>query len=558
MGHVPRVVPTLHDHGENAALSCVAMRRSRRAPSSTCALALAACVLALMPAGGQAATAPPSKQILRVNVGVLPASLDPGEADYEADLAVQNALFAPLYRSSGGTSGRITPFLAAAAPTVTNGGLRYTVRLRSARWSDGVAITARDVVLAFQRARRTSYFGSFFSQVRSVRAVAPRTVRFDLDAPVPWFDELLASNVVTPVPSHEIRSYGNKWTRQRTLVSSGPFVRVSARGRTELVLGPNPAWWGARTVKLRELQLLAVSEASGTPLFRAERLDATLRDTSIHPTVLASWNGDPRLHTVAGSSAQFLYMNTRSSALANASVRRGIALALDRRALADAAGGIDRPLATVVPSGMRGAATVAPASGSLLAADGAADLARARAELAAGGGAPAVSLDLYFASDSGTAGDVALLVRSQLEQVGVRVALRPTTSAELSKVGTGISPVRSDVELVLQGWMADYSDPETFHQLFTCANVDLGLNISGFCSAEYDAAFARAVAFAPFATRLAAHRELEQLLSGPSGAMPVAPLYEPVGEYLVQPWVRGYVHQPSGRVDFERVSIASH
>ena len=38
--------------------------------------------------------------------------------------------------------------------------------------------------------------------------------------------------------------------------------------------------------------------------------------------------------------------------------------------------------------------------------------------------------------------------------------------------GKELSPAALEV---LQGWMPDYSDPQSFHQLFTCAGVDAGL-----------------------------------------------------------------------------------
>jgi oligopeptide transport system substrate-binding protein len=512
-------------------------------------------VLLVAPATAGAALAPESQQVLKVNVGTLPSSLDPGKAQVVEDLVVQNAMFAPLYRSPGGTGGTLVPFLATGAPTVSSSGLRYVVQLRAASWSDGRPIRASDVVFAFNRARTESSYGTLFSNVRTATATGPRTVRFDLSTPTPWFSELLASNVVTPVPAHVIRKYGPRWTRFNRLVTSGPFQATSGRGRTELILEPSPTWWGASTVRLQQLELLAIPVASASPLFRAERLDATLRDTSVHASAIASWSADPRFRTTSSGAGQFMFINSRVPALANPFVRRGIALAMDRAAIAKlSSSGVDRPLTSFMPSGIRASASIAPADATLLRADGAPRAAEAVAALAAGGWVAGTRLDLHFASDGYETDRIALAIQSQLLAVGIPVDLRPMTASAIAKVGFGISPVGSGVDLVLQGWTPDHSDPQSLHQLFTCANIDAGLNIGNLCSVEYDAAYA-ATTGTTGAARVSAHRAAEALLSSSTGLFPAVPLYEPRGEHLVQPWVRGFIQHPSGRVDFERITI---
>jgi ABC-type oligopeptide transport system substrate-binding subunit len=532
-----------------------AMHPARRLPLlASLALALVALV-APAHASAAAMLAPSSKQVLRVAIGTLPSSLDPGKAAYEEDQIVQDMLFPSLYRSPAGASGKLIPYLAAGQPVVSNGGLRYTVTIRATRWSDGKPVTAADVKLGYTRAR-PSFYGGFFSPVRSVTAVGARTIRFDLKLAVPWFGELLSSSVVAPVPSHVVKVRGSRWTFLTNLVTAGPFKVASGRGRSELVLVPNPKWWGARSVRLKEVQLLAVSPASVSPTFRAARLDVTLRNGSIHPSALASWRDDARFHEAPRGDGQYLYLNTKAPELANPAVRRGIALAIDRAGIANIMRpGIDQPLATIVPDTTRGGSTVNGGT-HLLGAAGSADTARAGAELAAGGWVRGPKLDLYYSS-TGSSGRIATQVQANLLAVGVDVVLHPTASADFAKVGVGFSPTRADVDMVLQGWIPDYSDPQSFHQLFTCANVDAGLNTANLCSPDYDAQYAAAIG-STGAARLDAHRALEDLLTGPTGLMPAVPLYMPVGDNLVQPWVYGFAQHASGRVDFEKVAILAH
>ncbi|MCB0878570.1 MAG: peptide ABC transporter substrate-binding protein [Thermoleophilia bacterium] len=536
------------------------MGRAQRGWTTTAALA-ACCALAVWcgvaaPASA-ASLAAPRDQVLRANIGTMPGSLDPGRAANVEDLVVANAIFTPLYRSAGGSDGRLVPWLAIGQPRVSNGGRRYVVRLRSARWSDGRPVLASDVAFAYKRARSLSPYGAAFTQVRSVDAIGQRTVRFELRRPVPWFGELLSSTVTTPVPAHVVRRYGNRWTRLDKLVTSGPFRVLSGRGRSELVLVPNKRWWGARTVRLQQLKLWAITPAASSPLFSGKRLDVGLRDTSVHPSLLAKWINDRRFHVVPSGNAQYLFLNTQAPGLAAANVRRAIALAIDRHAITELTGtGIDQPLQSIVPAGVRGFSAVVGGGTTLLQQDGAARLAGAQSELA--GGWPAgQKLDLYYPYDGSAAGKVAASIRTDLAKLGIVVTLHPTATKDFAKVGIGVAPVRSEVDAVLQGWTPDYSDPQSFQQLFTCANVEQGLNLSNYCSSDYDSAYDSATTTSG-AARIAALQQAEQLLTSPGGAMPAVPLYEPAGDYLVQPWVSGFVQDPKGTVNFERVRILDH
>lgn len=209
-----------------------------------------------------------------------------------------------------------------------------------------------------------------------------------------------------------------------------------------------------------------------------------------------------------------------------------------------------------MPSGVRGSSIVAPDGGSLVSATGAPDLVAVRAELAAGGWVAGRRLDLYYELGGRFDQAIAFALKRQLSEVGVEIALHGLDAKAFNRVGVGASPTATDVDLLLRGMATQISDPSSFHRGLTCASTASGLNSANYCSAALDEAYAAATAFAPFSTRLAAHRSVEQQLTGKTGAaMPVIPLYEPTGDFLLQRWVRGYTHHPSGRVDFERAWV---
>ncbi len=518
--------------------------------------------LSIVPASLAASStpAPASAQKLRVNIGSLPSSLDPGRARYVEDKIVANAIFTPLYRSAGGSTGSLQPWLASGQPVVSANGLRVTVRLRAAKWTDGKPITASDVVFAFNRARTLSAYAADFTAVKRATAVNARTVRFDLSARVPWFGELLASTVTTPVPTHVVRMFGTRWTNLDKIVTSGPFTPISGRGRSELMLKASTTFWAASRTRLQNLELLSVPPASASPLFRANRMDVGLRGTSILESSLSTWASDSRLRTSAISSGHYLYINTRDARLTDARVRRAIALAVDRAAIiGETAKGSDTPLSTILPSGVRGYSSIVSGSDALLTANAAARSSEATALLAqAGWTSGNTALNLYFRSDANNDPADATQIATDLARIGVRVTLHGVSSAEFAKLGTGRSPVGEDVDLALDSITPDYSDASDFYSRFTCAAVDAGSNPANFCSPEFDEAWAATNTAASASSRPTALRTLEQLLTGTSGAFPAVPLYQPVGAMLVQPWVHTFVQNPSGTVDFEKSYVSVH
>jgi peptide/nickel transport system substrate-binding protein len=86
-------------------------------------------------------------------------SLDPARADTPQDTELDWALYVGLvtYRHAGGEAGtELIPGVAAALPTVTDGGRLYSMRLRRGlRFSNGRRVQASDVVATFERAIAT-------------------------------------------------------------------------------------------------------------------------------------------------------------------------------------------------------------------------------------------------------------------------------------------------------------------------------------------------------------------------------------------------------------------
>ncbi|MGI8519099.1 MAG: ABC transporter substrate-binding protein [Actinomycetota bacterium] len=175
---------------------------------------------------------PPAVPEGEIRVGVLgePATLDPYAVDSsDLTLALTRPLYPSLFRLL--PDGEVRPELALSLDEIASGA---RIRLREASWSDGRPISASDVIRSVEEARARSGF----AQVRTASARGPRTVVLTGEV-ADWPLTLARAAPVVPF---------------RGGVYGGPFVLAQRTPGLELVLEPNPRWWG-RSVGLERVRV---------------------------------------------------------------------------------------------------------------------------------------------------------------------------------------------------------------------------------------------------------------------------------------------------------------
>jgi len=230
---------------------------------------------------------------------------------------------------------------------VGDAGTRYVLRLRrGVRWSDGTALTAKDVVFAVKLGRNRLLPRSFagdFTLMRSVRALDAHTVEVRLSKPSPPFLENALGETVA-LPEHVLGRYppqsereakfviGNTAFSQHPIIS-GPWRILRNVPESSLVIGPNPLYWGPKP-KLDEIAFRVYPEQNS--LYAA--VDAGEVDvTGIPPNlwrVHARLRGDHRFVTWPWNVAFALVPNYRDPAIAwiaDPAVKRAMMYALNRR-----------------------------------------------------------------------------------------------------------------------------------------------------------------------------------------------------------------------------------
>ncbi len=300
-----------------------------------CALAAgsrgAPCGTAIIPQGiGQGAPTSPTSlnPLLNSNIETLQAAV---------------LLYRPLvWIGRGGIFDRARSLAAAVEPL--DGNTRFRVTLKPWRWSDGTAVTAADVLFAWDLmvqlgdAYASRGQGGVPDQVARVRAVAPLVVDFELRAPLnpDWF-MLNGLPLVYAFPQHAWHgmSRDTMWQRQSDpamfAISDGPFVLRAWQLQRFMVFEPNP-FYGGHPAALARLVVVFPEYSNTVRALRAGELDMARLPFAL----LDRLRDTPGFHTVllpepfGYNALAFNQASARAPFLRDAAVRRALTDATDQ------------------------------------------------------------------------------------------------------------------------------------------------------------------------------------------------------------------------------------
>jgi peptide/nickel transport system substrate-binding protein len=186
-----------------------------------------------------------------VSLPAAAASLNPLVARDVASVRAYTPLFPLLYAAQADLS--VGPSLASAQPAYADGGKTLTVPLRTdAKWSDGTAISADDVVYTVTtelNPHLQTQAAFSWGLLTAVAKVDAHTVRFSLSAPDAAF---VADALVTPiVPQHALASVDPSHMATDAFssapkVTGGPFVFNHRDAANSIFLDANPSYFLGR------------------------------------------------------------------------------------------------------------------------------------------------------------------------------------------------------------------------------------------------------------------------------------------------------------------------
>ncbi len=415
-------------------------------------------------------------------------------------------------------------------------GKTWTFALRPGlAFSDGTPIDAAVFAKAFARIKDEksgSPHGPLFGVIAAVEAPDRKTVVIRLNNPFPQLPALLAHPAMAALPFHRIEAAGEKWAAERPLVTSGAYHLVEWRLSQQLVLRANPRWHGGRPKSPHIVWKPMDNLNSAMRLILAGGADIGNEYTPARHHWLRARHPDI-VRNAPFLGTYYFAFNTRKPPFNDARVRKALAMAVDRRWIAEKmvdAG--NRPAWGLLPPGLDGGQAYRPDWAALSRRE---RLQMAKKLLGQAGFGPNRPLRFEIRFNSSTEHRrAAVAMATMWRELGVEARL---LNSEASLHFDSLK--RADFEFARSGWIADLPAPENF---LAVHRSDTGaLNYSGYANPAYDAAVDQAMAEPDARRRADLMRKAEAILIAD---MPILPLYFYASRSLVRPGIEGWHDNP--------------
>jgi oligopeptide transport system substrate-binding protein len=524
--------------------------------------------------------APAKEQVVRINIGTNPETLDPGKSTGIPEANVEGALFEGLLRLD--ENGKPVPGLAAEMPTVSPDGLTYTFKLRDAQWSNGDPITTEDFIWSWQRVLNpftAAEYATFLYPVKGaqemnsvpmktkgadgkevdrpeadvkadiakaeaglqVKAVDAKTLQVTLVAPLPYFDFLAYFHTLRPVHRKTVEADPEGWFRKADFPVTGPFKLQSWVPKDKVIVVKNPAYYDAAKVKLDKIEYYLIDqESTATTMFESGQLDFVESGVSRTEMDRLKKERPNELKILPYNGVYYYMFNVTKAPLDNIKVRKALTLAIDRKAIVEnITKGGEVPAMSVVPAGVNDVTGDFRKNGGDFFKDN--DVAEAKKLLAEAGfpdgkGFPKLEI-LYNTLEMHK--KIAEAIQEMWKQnLGIEVTM---TNAEWAVYMDRRDQL--DFTIARAGWIGDYPDPMTFLDMWEKAgnNNDTGWEIKAFADL-----IAKVRATGDQKVRMQAMHDAEKIIMD---EMPIMPIYHYTSPYLINPKLQGWKHYSTGSVD---------
>lgn len=515
---------------------------------------------ASVPAGVELA----AKQELVRNNGSEPASLDPHKVESDIEFNIIRDMFDGLLAVK--KDGSIEPLLAEKWENKNN--TVWTFHLRPGiTWSDGTAITAKDVVWSWQRlvdpktaSPYASYPGNMhilnaadISQGKKpvdslgVKAVDDSTLEVTLTQPTASFLPMLAHPSLVPIDQVLVNRFGDKWTKPEHIVTSGAYKVTDWVVNERIVAERNTRYWNNKATVINKVTYLPISaETADVNRFKAGEIDITYtipvnQFAQLRKTFGEQVSVEPQLATY------YYEFNTTKPPFNDPRLRRALNMGLDKDIIADKVMAQGQRPAWVISQPEIGGVKLSPPDYSTWPREK--RLAEAKKLLNEAGfnEAHPLSFNLLY-NTMETHQRIAIAASSMWKKnLGVEAKLQNQEwKTMLDTMHTG------NFDAVRYAWIADYDDAATFLNNFRTGSSE---NTSKYSNSAYDEALDNAAKAKDVAERGKYYQQAEDILARD---VPAIPVYHYVRTHLVKPWVGGFNPDPLGYYLTQDMYIKKH
>jgi oligopeptide transport system substrate-binding protein len=513
------------------------------------------------------------EQILNVDIAGEPPTLDPNKAQDSNSLTVLRALHRPLVYIDPATL-EPTPALAESWE-ISEDAKTLTFTLRDAQYSNGDPIVAGDLVYSWKRLvdpRTAAPYSYVMAEVEGagdllalagadplpadaeidtmldtlgVEAPDDKTFIVHLSTPATYFLAAMTLWVGVPIQESWITAPGA--FEAGNYVSSGPFQLQTWNHNSEIVLTPNPNWYGDVKPTLTEVHMsMSPEPAQAMAAYEAGEIDMLLPVPSediervkADPVMGSEYTEPPALSITyynynngldaTGEKTNPRCEDPKACPTANKEFRIALTQAVDKEAFKLATFANTGIVAgTMIMPGLPGATPdYEPYPYDVAAAQE--HMATALQELGYASAADIPPLRFGFNTGSGHEPRVAFLAQAWEETFGLK------TDQIGSEFGVFLTQrTAGEYDLARNGWGADY--PHANNQiagLFTCGG---GNNDQQYCNPQVDEWMTQAAAEADQAAQQALYEQVNQTISDDAASLF---LRWGVNSQLVRPYVGG-------------------
>ncbi|MCM0583253.1 peptide ABC transporter substrate-binding protein [Weissella diestrammenae] len=492
-------------------------------------------------------------------------TLDPSLATDSTSITALSSSTVGLYATKDGQ-----PVLDAAKSVKKSAdGLKYTVTLRpNLKWSDGSKLTANDFVYGWQRTndpKTASEYAYLMSGVKNadaiqkgevtnldelgIKAVNDTTLEIELERPLAVFEALLTMPAFFPQSKAFEEKVGSKYgTTANDFLSSGPYIVKDWNGSNQKYsFVKNPDYWDAKAVKTPKITTQIIKDQNtGYNLFKGGKVDFTRLSPD---QVKASKSSKEYGVSSLGASNALTLNEVKVPEFKNIKLRQAISSAIDRKTLAEKImNGSAVAATTITPTHFAKAANGKDFATDSVSKGAISYDAKKAAKLWSQGLKEVGKKNLSFTiltDDDDASKRAVQFVQSELEDhlKGLKVEIKTVPKKQRLALQTA-----KNFDVVVFTWMADYSDPSSFLDLYT---TNATYNYGGWSNSAYDTAVKKAqtVDAANAKARLKDYAVAEKIIEQKLGSIP---LYYRATPYLKNQKIKKLVLNAAGNpVEFK-------
>lgn len=428
---------------------------------------------------------------------------------------------------------------------VSDDGTVYTFHLReNAKFHDGRAVTAGDVVYSWERAAspelksdtvltylgdivgvREKYNGQAQS-IRGLKIIDEKTLQVTIDAPKPYFLLKLTYATAFVVDKANVEM-GEEWVRQPN--GTGPYKLMEWKSFEYIAYEANQNFYlGAPSIPYVLVKLYA---GDGVRLYETGEVDLT--GVGLYSAERMLNPEEPlNMQLLAGVNlcTGYVVFDTTQPPFDDVNVRKAFSMAFDRQRYIEVLlRGLALPAKGLYPPGLPGFDY--NLRGLPYDPEGARELLQ---QSKYGGNMPEI---VYTSSGIGSyvSGSVSAMVEMWEQELGVKIKIENIEfNYYYEQIYSG-----NHGQIFGGGWCADYADPENFADvLFHSQSAQ---NHSGYSNPELDTLLEAARIEQDVTKRIAMYQQAEQIIVDDA---PVLFTTHSLSFELVKPYVKGFVFTP--------------